>query len=560
MTTEYIQLKKSNCKSCYKCIRNCPVKSIRFSGNQAQIIAQDCICCGECFVVCPQDAKFIKDDTEKARVLLCSGDPVIASVAPSFAANYPDVGIGEMERALKALGFAGAEETAIGATIVKKEYENILAKDRKNVLISSCCPTVNKLIQRYFHDVLPALARVVSPMRAHAKDIKRRIPNAKVVFIGPCISKKAEADESEGDVDCVLTFEELSGWFQEKNIQLEAVPSPREDSLTRIFPTSGGIIKSMDRSKASSYSYIAIDGHQNCLDALSDIAAGRLSHCFVEMSACRGSCTGGPVLSKKHHSPVRDYISVTKYAGSCDYPVEMPTEESIAKNFLALRSDGLAPSEPEIRDILRQMGKESSADELNCGSCGYNTCREKAVAIYQGKADLTMCTPFLRDKAETSMNTILKNTPNGILMLNDVLEVQQINPVALEILNIRNAFDVIGEQVVRILDPEDFMEVRRSGRSLHNKKVYLAEYDKYIEETIVYDRTFHIFFCMITDITEEEHLRESKETLNRQTIETADKVIEKQMRIVQEIASLLGETTAETKIALTKLKESLTDA
>ncbi len=243
---EYIRLKKSNCKSCYKCIRNCPVKSIRFSGSQAQIIPEDCIFCGECFVVCPQDAKVIRDDREKARVLLDGLEPVYASLAPSFAASYPDVGIGEMERALKELGFAGAEETAIGAAFVKNEYENILAKGRQNVLISSCCPTVNKLIQRYYHSVLPSLARVVSPMRAHAKDIKRRIPNAKVVFIGPCVSKKAEADSSDGDVDCALTFEELSTWFEEKGICLSPIPSPREDSLTRIFPTGGGIIKSHD--------------------------------------------------------------------------------------------------------------------------------------------------------------------------------------------------------------------------------------------------------------------------------------------------------------------------
>ncbi len=311
--------------------------------------------------------------------------------------------------------------------------------------------------------------------------------------------------------------------------------------------------------KEAGYDYIAIEGHQNCLDALADIAAGKLSNCFVEMSACHGSCAGGPVLSKKHHSPVRDYINIAKYAGARDYEVEMPTEESIARNFLALRSEAFTPSEPEIRDILQQMGKASAEDELNCGSCGYNSCREKAVAIYQGKAELTMCTPFLREKAENSMNNILKNTPNGVLMLNDVLEIQRINAVALKILNVQNAFDVIGEQVSRVLDAADFMEVRRTGKSLRDKKMYLAEYDKYIEETIVYDRVFRTFLCMITDITEEERLRKSKEKLDRQTIETADKVIAKQMRIVQEIASLLGETTAETKIALTKLKESLAD-
>ena len=200
-----LTLKKSNCKNCYKCIRHCPVKSIRFSGNQAHIIGNECILCGHCFVVCPQNAKAIVDETEKARVLIQSGDPVVVSLALSFVANYEGVGIEAMREALKKLGFYDVEETALGATMVKREYDRILMEENRDVVISSCCHSVNLLIQKYFPRVLPYLADVLSPMQAHCEDIKRRIPNARTVFIGPCVAKKDEAEYYEGTVDAVLT-------------------------------------------------------------------------------------------------------------------------------------------------------------------------------------------------------------------------------------------------------------------------------------------------------------------------------------------------------------------
>ena len=205
-----LTLKKSNCKNCYKCIRHCPVKAIRFSGNQAHIIGNECILCGQCFVVCPQNAKQIVDETEKVRVLLQSGDPVVVSLAPSFVANYDGVGINAMRDALQKLGFYDVEETAIGATIVKNEYERMLKEDGRDVIITSCCHSVNLLIQKYFPAELEYLADVMSPMQAHCQDIKKRFPNAKTVFIGPCVSKKDEAEHYEGIVDAVLTFEELT--------------------------------------------------------------------------------------------------------------------------------------------------------------------------------------------------------------------------------------------------------------------------------------------------------------------------------------------------------------
>lgn len=557
--SDCLKLKKSNCKNCYKCIRHCPVKSIRFSGNQAHIVGNECILCGQCFVVCPQNAKEIVDETEKVKIFMQSGAPVFASIAPSFIANYDGIGIESMKTALKKLGFADAEETSRGATLVKGEYERILRDNKPDVLISSCCHSVNLLIQKYFPSQLGNLAAVVSPMQAHCQDIKKRLPNAKTVFIGPCVAKKDEADYYGDIVDAVLTYEELTNWLAAENITLEKSDEQSlEKSRTRLFPTTGGILKTM-AERLPEYTYMAIDGVENCIAALKDIESGNVHHCFVEMSACVGSCIGGPVMEKFHRSPVKDFMTVERYAGNEDFEITAQDKMEMRKVLEPIEHKLAKPSEKEIDEILKKMGKLKPEMELNCGSCGYNTCREKAVAIYQGKAEVSMCLPFLKDKAENFSDNIINNTPNAILVLNENYEVQQINKTALNLMNIRNASDVLGEPVIRILDPKVFMDVMDSGVNLHDKRIYLAEYQKYVEQSVIYDREYHSLLCIMRDVTEEEVAKEKKENFSRQTIETADKVVDKQMRIVQEIASLLGETAAETKIALTKLKESISD-
>ena len=554
-----LTLKKSNCKNCYKCIRHCPVKAIRFSGNQAHIMKDECILCGQCFVVCPQNAKEIVDSTAKVKALLQENNPVYVSIAPSFVANYEGVGIEAMQEALLKLGFTGVEETAIGATIVKNEYEKMLQEGERDVIITSCCPTINLLIQRHFPNALPYLADVVSPMLAHCMDIKRRYANARTVFVGPCVSKKYEGEVSDGIVDAVLTFEELSNWLKEENIQLHQEVLKKEESRARFFPTAGGILKTM-KQELSEYTYLTFDGVESCMNALRDIEEGKIHKCFIEMSACVGSCIGGPVMEKYHNSqPIRDYIIISDFAGAKDFLVEQPASIELKRTFAQGERNLRQPSETEIYSVLRQMGKTKPADELNCGSCGYNTCKEKAIAVCQGKAEISMCLPYLKKKAESFSDTIVKNTPNGIVVINEDLEVQQINESARKMMNLRFSSDILGESVVRILDPVDFVQVLDSGESIHDKKVYLAEYKRYVEQSIVHDKESHLLICIMRDVTEEEKHRAKRENISRQTVEVADKVVDKQMRIVQEIASLLGETAAETKIALTKLKESIKD-
>ena len=553
-----LTLKKSNCKSCFRCVRKCPVKAIRFSGNQAHIIGNECILCGNCVVQCPQNAKEIADGIEKTRVLLQSGAPVVVSLAPSFVANYDGIGVESMRRALNKLGFSAVEETAIGATIVKNEYERMINEEERDIIITSCCHSINLLIQKHFPECLEHLADVMSPMQAHCSDIKKRIEGAKTVFIGPCVAKKDEAEYYEGIVDAALTFEELDQMLRDEHIELEAETDANDNSRARFFPTTGGVLKTMQQN-APGYTYLALDGVENCMTALRDIANGKIHKCFIEMSACVGSCIGGPVMNRTKKPLVSDYLKIANYAGERDFEVEQPDSAELRKHFSYIEKKLSEPSEAEITAVLRQMGKFKPSDELNCGTCGYNSCRDKAIAIIQGKAEISMCLPFLKDKAESFSDTIVNNTPNGLIVLNENLEVQQINNAARKIMNIRAASDVLGEPVVRILDPTVFVQVKNSERTVRDQRTYLAEYKKYVEQTVVYDPDSRMLIGIMRDITDEEADREKKARINKRTLEVADTVVEKQMRIVQEIASLLGETAAETKIALTKLKESIDD-
>lgn len=552
-----LTLKKSNCKNCYKCIRNCPVKAIRFSGDQAHIIADECILCGRCFVVCPQNAKEIVSEVEKVKVMIQSGEPVIASMAPSFIANYDGVGIDAMREGLQKLGFADVEETAIGATMVKTDYERLVHEKQKPVIISSACASVNLLIQKHYPEMIKYLADTLSPMQAHCRDIKRRNPEAKTVFIGPCVAKKDEAQRYPGIVDAALTFEELTEWLEKENVRLEKKVDSNPESLARIFPTVAGILRTM-KDRDPEYEYVAVDGIDNCIAALEDVAAGHVSNCFMEMSACKGSCVNGPVMEKYHPWFITDYLSVTRYAGDKDFPVEQPEISELSRRYDILEGMKDMPTERKIQEILSKMGKKKPSDELNCGTCGYDTCREKAIAIYQGKAEIEMCLPYLKEKAENFSNIIFDNTPNGLLVLNERLEIQQINPAACRIMNIRRTSDVLGSQIVTLLDPKPFLDALESRKSVF-QCAYLAEYDRYVEEQVLYDQSYRMLFCMLEDVSDEAAEREKKAEMRRQTTEVADKVVEKQMRIVQEIASLLGETAAETKIALTNLKESMKD-
>ena len=553
--SELLLLKKEDCKSCYKCIRECALKSIRFAENRAQIVENECVYCGHCYVVCPQSAKEIRSDTARAKALIASGRPVVVSLAPSFIADFPVSGLAEMRRALTALGFAEVEETARGARIVKSEYERMIASGEHRLIISSCCHSVNLLIQKRYPRALQYLARVDSPMVAHAKSIKARMPGAAVVFIGPCVSKKDEAERC-GQVDCVLTFDELTDWLQEAGVPLgESGALGGTEARSRFFPTPGGIIKSMDQQP--DFTYIPIDGLRRCMDALEEIERGGMENCFVEMNACEGSCIGGPVMHRYHREPITCKTRVDHYGGRSGADFSDRPADDLKKTFSYLGTGEVMPGEAAIEEVLHKLGKFRPEDELNCGTCGYPTCREKAIAVCQGKADLTMCLPFLKAKAESFSGAILDNTPNAILAMDTKLIIQQANEAAARLFGMGSARELVGLPIDTILGPVEYLQAIGGERSGGATRHYLADYDKFVEETIAFDPEYNLVISIIKDITEETRREKRLDEERRRTAELADRVIEKQMRVAQEIASLLGETTAETKIALTRLKDTI---
>src|SRR5574344_125173 len=548
---------KNNCKSCYKCIRNCPTKSISFNNNQASIIHEECILCGRCYLACPQGIKVIRDDLSRVKALIASKKKVIVSLAPSFILNYKNASIDTMRTALKKLGFYDVEETAIGATIVKKAYDEMLNDSSRDIIISSCCHSINLLIEKHYPDLLPYLADVMSPMVAHGKDIKERYKDAAVVFVGPCIAKKDEADKNSQYIDVALTFNELTRWLKEMKIDLKRSEEPIKiaKSKARLFPTTGGILSTMERSNLD-YEYLAIDGMENVLPALKNIEEGKIHKCFIEMSACSGSCINGPVLDKDSRAIVSGYLNIHKAAGKEDFDVTNFKYKDIQKDYESLDISKAKPSEEDILECLKEMGKTDKNKELNCGCCGYETCRAKAIAIIEGKAVKEMCLPYLMEKALSFSDNIITNTPNGIMVLNENLDIQLMNEAFCKIIGVKDSSYVINKNVTTILEPDLYSKTLCNLATIRGYKEYLTEYNKYVEETIVYDSKFHILISIMRDITDKEIEEQKKDELVRKSIEITDKVIEKNMRSVQEIASLLGETAAETKVALTGLKDT----
>lgn len=557
--THALTLKKSNCKNCYKCIRSCPVKSIRFSGDLAHIIADECVLCGQCYVVCPHNAQEIVGELEKVSVLLRAEEKVIISVDPSFVSYYQGLGIEAFREAAKKMGFFDVSEAASSGVVVKHEYENVIRNERENVIITSCCPSVNLMIQKHYPELIKYLSDTMSHVQVNALSIKKKYPGAKVVFLGPCIARKDEARRNEGIIDAVLTFDEFNKLLLENGIEIEIErKSPRTiKSFERRFGAGGGIVKSMDKNN-SDYTYLSIDGAKRCISALENIKNGEFDKCFIEMWACEGGCVGGPVFEKNNENIVRNYKELEASAGEEHFDSEDFALSEITRNFEILEGMKVTPNERKIREIMTKMGKLKPKDELNCGMCGYETCHDKAIAIYQGKAEISMCLPYLKKKSENFSNIVFDNTPNGLLVLNERLEIQEINSAACTIMNIRRASDVLGEQIVTLLEPKPFMDVLRTKKPSMQCE-YLAEYDKYVEQNILYDNNYHMLFCLLEDVSDEAREREKKAKVRQQTSAIADQMVEKQMRIVQEIASLLGETTAETKIALTKLKDTMED-
>lgn len=551
-----LEFKKVNCKDCYKCVRYCPVKSIRVKDHAASILAGECILCGNCTIVCPQHAKEDINDVPMIKVLMSKHETVIAIVAPSFAA-YFNISFETMKSTLKKLGFADVFEVAEGAHVVKTEYERLVAENPDQTWITSSCASVNYYIKRHRPEAAKYLLPVLTPMKALAKILRERYPEAKFVFIGPCLSKKGEAFENGSGVSAVLLFEELEDWLAEENIVVHEDESFRnQPRLSRLFPMSGGILATMKQE--TGINYLPISGFDGVKQTIEDVIDGKLPHCFIEMNFCKGGCVGGPSFRRKELGTLRGAVKTRQAAGTTIYDEDYSVPETLdySTTFQTKRVFRLEPTKAQIEAVLRQMDKFSPEDELNCGMCGYSTCREKARAVLFGKAEIDMCMPYIRKRAENYAGKIIDSVPSGILAIDMSLNISQANPAACDIFGV-DATSLVGQPIGTILDENDFVNLLASDEDTLMTSIYLPDYGLYLDETLQVNRDANLIICILKNVTEEKTRHRRAMQKRQQTAAIADEIVEKQLRMVHEIASLLGETASETKIAISDLKESV---
>lgn len=569
-----IGFKEAKCKNCYKCVRVCEVKAITVQNEQAQIMNDKCILCGHCLDACPQNAKTFISDLDRVKGYLRAGIPTIVSLAPAYLGVMKYNTPGQVVSALLKLGFKEVRETAEGAAYVTREYERLLAEGTMENIITTCCPSVNDLIEIYYPSLTKYMAPVVSPMIAHGKLIRAMYgPNVKVVFLGPCIAKKREAESDErtmGYIDAVINFKELEVWLQEAGIDLLSLPDtpPQNPSpeVNRLYPISSGVLSSVIASKPSQtaqpdkYRKFYVHGLQNCIDLFESMKRGEITGSFIEANICNGGCIKGPAID-------RDTISRFKVKLDMEETIpKVPVRQetffhgnagiSLSKTFRDHSPKDPLPSEDEIAEILRKTGKNKPEDMLNCGACGYPSCRDKAIAVYQGKAELTMCVPYMHERAQSMSNVVLDTTPNIIIIVDADMKILEFSTAAEHYFRVsRNKAREM--YLYEIIDHTDFMEVLDSHESILGKRVVYEDIGLATLQNIVYMKEQNCVLGIFQDVSQEEEQKKQAYKVKMETIEMAQKVIDKQMMVAQEIAGLLGETTAETKVTLTKLRDTI---
>lgn len=554
-----LDYKIANCKNCYKCLRECPVKAISMLNDQAIIIDDMCILCGKCTNVCPQHAKFVVSTINQVKELI-KNEKVVVSLAPSYVSSFSVTKFETMKVALKKLGFYDVRETAEGAYIVKEEYSKILDINKYPVFITSSCPVINSLIEKYYPEALPYLAPVVTPMVAHGKLIKSEDESFKVVFIGPCIAKKDEED-SVGVIDNVLTFKELQQMLDEANIDLKKLDSEVSSeggtiNPARYFPIERGIIKSIGVFD-SNYDYLTVSGLEKCRDILNHIKD--LNGLFIEINACEYGCVNGPCSIENVGGSIKATEMVRKFTKQTGAtPIDLSKiNVDLNYQYTNQKIELKIPDKVEMRSILNSFGKFKPEDELNCGACGYPTCRSKAIAIYNHMAEREMCLPYMKEKAESLSNQIIKYSPNGIVMIASDNTIIECNERAKQILGIESD-NIIRRNIGDIRELQPIAEnILCNG--LINHKTHINKTNKDVMISTVKVEKEKAYFSIIMDITNDVANRQKILELKQNTIDLTNKVIEKQMRTAQEIASLLGETTAETKVAIYNLRKVMLD-
>ncbi len=566
-----IDFKATKCKHCYKCIRNCEVKAVMIKDERAEIMPDKCILCGKCMQVCPQSAKTLISDLELVKGYIDAGIPTVISLAPSYMGLLSYKSIGQVNGALRKLGFADVRETSEGAAVVTAEYARLLKEGEMENIITTCCPSVNDLIEIYYPQLIPYMAPVVSPMIAHGKMLKEELGSeVKVVFLGPCIAKKKEAGDPrhDGYIDAVLNFNDISRWLAQEEITIEDcqdIPfTNRNPRINRLYPVTNGVVNSVlaTEEERDGYRKFYVHGCRGCMDLCESMLRGGIKGCFIEMNMCSGGCIKGPTVDDESVSRFKIKLDMEETIEKKPVPREEldPVMERISfqKRFLDRAPRDILPTETQIQQILRMTGKIRPEDELNCGACGYSTCREKAIAVFQKKAELNMCIPFMHEKAESLSNLVMETSPNIVLIVDKEMKILEYSAVGERYFG-KTRQEALNMYLYEFIDPSDFQWVYNTHQKIHGKKVTYGEYRISTLQNILYIEKEDVVLATFIDITKEEEQARQEYEKKLETIDLAQKVIHKQMMVAQEIAGLLGETTAETKTTLTKLCRSLLD-
>lgn len=568
MSLRPIYTEPNDCQDCYKCVRQCPVKAIQIVNNMASIDQDRCIYCGHCVKICPVGAKKVRDGVSRAKFILNSNTKVIASIAPSFISEFPHADYHQIVAALKELGFYGVSETALGAEIVSKQTANFLEETKAGFSISSACPVVVELISKYYPKHTSKIIPYVSPMIAHAKLLKKLYgEDIKIVFIGPCVGKKLEADEHNDLVDVAISFKDLENWFVKEKIELQDYEAFKDEKMIpykankgSLYPIDGGMITGIkDRVSATDSKFMTFSGLRDIKEILDDIDTENTDNTiFLELLACSGGCVNGPGSSKQS-SIAQKRLKIINSLNEVDedrVSEEIDIEISkIYKEHPVKRRTNFP--EDEIKSALSLVGKLTDKDELNCGGCGYDSCREFAKAMLEGRAEKNMCVSYMRKVAQDKATVLLQKIPSGVVIVDQDLKVIELNIAFARML---------GEDIESIFQASPGME----GADL-TKLTSLCNYfstalmtGKEITEIDVEDegRLFNLSIFnvqphkLVCGIIQNRHNAEVNKKL---VVERTREVIKQNMKTVQKVAYLLGENAAFTDSLLNSILETQDD-
>ncbi len=548
-----IYTNQAQCQDCYRCLRSCPVKAIEMNESQAAIVDELCISCGTCIRECPQGAKTYRNDIQQVKGMICGTSPVLVSVAPSFAILFGEDDICRFAAALRKLGFSYISETSIGAHQVACATETVVAENVNDLHIASACPAAVGLIEKYHHGLVDKITPIVSPMVAHGKYLKNKFPEAKVVFIGPCLAKKGEAARSDvkGIIDAVLSFDEILLWLEEEKIDISTCGKIEFDEIAphdaRLFPLEGGLLKTADmNTDVMAPEIIAVSGVENLEEIFKDGESGNCSKsAFIEPLFCQNGCINGPLAgcSKNIFHRRRDLLNYVSSRKSGE-AVELQTADELYANYEKLATPiNKEVTEQEITEVLESTGKYSEEDELNCSACGYESCRDKAIAVIRGLAEKEMCIPYMRRLAEQRTDKIIETNPNGVVILDDELNILTMNPAFKKFFKCSQT--ILGKSISYLIDPEPFERLGQDDDEVIEQTVTYSSYNLICRQIIYRLPEEDQYVGIFVNITKEKENRHKLRKIRSSAVRQAQELLQHQVDMAQKMAQFLGESAAQ---------------